>query len=76
VARLAALRDQLTAVNDPYWAEQVDIQRRVGAAWILYAEGKYEDALRAMSAAADAEDNTEKHVTTPGPLRPARELTV
>src|SRR6266566_6984313 len=69
VARLAALRDQLTAVNDPYWAEQVDIQRRVGAAWILYAEGKYEDALRAMSAAADAEDNTEKHVTTPGPRR-------
>jgi len=74
VASLAALRDQLTAVNDPYWAEQVDIQRRVGTAWFLYAEGKYEDALRAMSAAADAEDNTEKHVTTPGSLRPAREL--
>ena len=27
-----------------------------------------------MSAAADAEDKTEKHVVTPGPLAPAREL--
>ena len=27
-----------------------------------------------MSAAADAEDKTEKHVITPGPLAPAREL--
>ena len=27
-----------------------------------------------MSAAADAEDKTEKHPVTPGPLAPAREL--
>jgi hypothetical protein len=27
-----------------------------------------------MGAAADAEDKTEKHVITPGPLTPAREL--
>jgi len=27
-----------------------------------------------MSTAADAEDKTEKHVITPGPLAPAREL--
>ena len=27
-----------------------------------------------MSAAADAEDKTEKHAVTPGPLAPAREL--
>ena len=41
---------------------------------MLYAEGKHDEALRAMSAAADAEDKTEKHVVTPGPLAPAREL--
>ena len=29
---------------------------------------------KAMSAAADAEDKTEKSVVTPGPLAPAREL--
>jgi hypothetical protein len=38
------------------------------------AEGKYNDALRAMSTAADAEDGTEKHPVTPGVPKPAREL--
>jgi tetratricopeptide (TPR) repeat protein len=41
---------------------------------VLYAEGKYDDALSAMSAAADAEDRTEKHPVTPGVPTPAREL--
>ena len=31
-------------------------------------------ALRSLSAAADAEDRTEKSIVTPGPLAPAREL--
>ena len=31
---------------------QVDIQWQVASAWVLYAEGKYGDALKAMSAAA------------------------
>ena len=39
-----------------------------------HAEGKHDEALKAMSAAADAEDKTEKHAVTPGPLAPAREL--
>jgi tetratricopeptide (TPR) repeat protein len=74
VAKLAELRDSLRKANNAYWAEQVDIQRQVASAWVLYAEGKHDEALRAMSAAADAEDKTEKHVVTPGPLAPAREL--
>ena len=41
---------------------------------MLNAEGKFDEALKAMSAAADAEDKTEKHAVTPGPLAPAREL--
>ena len=74
VAKLAELRDDLRKANDAYWSEIVDIQRQVATAWVLYAEGKHDEALRAMSAAADAEDKTEKHVVTPGPLAPAREL--
>jgi len=74
VAKLAALRDKLRAVNDAYWSEQVDIQFQVASAWILYVEGKHDDALTAMRAAADAEDKTEKASVTPGPLTPAREL--
>ena len=60
--------------KDAYWSEQVDIQRQVATAWVLYAEGKRDDALTAMSAAADAEDRTEKHPVTPGVPKPAREL--
>ncbi len=40
---------------------------------VLFAEGKRDDALKAMSAAADAEDKTEKHPVTPGVPKPARE---
>jgi hypothetical protein len=74
VEKLAELRDKLRDAKDNYWSEIVDIQRQVAAAWVLHAEGKHEQALAAMSAAADAEDRTEKHVITPGPLAPAREL--
>jgi tetratricopeptide (TPR) repeat protein len=74
IAKLAELRDKLRDGKDLYWSEIVDIQRQVAAAWALYAEGKYDDALKAMSTAADAEDKTEKHAVTPGPLAPAREL--
>src|SRR6476659_2555276 len=74
IARLAELRETLRQAKDSYWAEQVDIQRQVATAWVLYAEGKYDNALGAMSAAADAEDKTEKHPVTPGVPTPAREL--
>ena len=74
VAKLAELRDKLRDAKDAYWSEQVDIQAQVATAWVLYAEGKHDDALKAMSAAADAEDKTEKATVTPGPLAPAREL--
>jgi hypothetical protein len=74
IAKLAELRDRLTQEKNAYWAEQVDIQRQVASAWLLYAEGKHDDALKAMSAAADAEDKTDKHPVTPGVPIPAREL--
>ena len=74
IARLAEFRDKLKDAKDAYWSEQVDIERQVATAWVLYAEGKQDDALAAMSAAADAEDRTEKHPVTPGVPKPAREL--
>ena len=74
IAKLAELRDKLRDAKDNYWSEQVDIQRQVTSAWVLYAEGRHDEALKAMSAAADAEDKTDKHPVTPGVPRPAREL--
>ena len=74
IARLGELRDKLREAKDAYWSEQVDIQARIASAWVLYAEGKKDEALKAMSDAADAEDRTEKHPVTPGTPKPAREL--
>jgi tetratricopeptide (TPR) repeat protein len=74
IARLGELRDKLRDAKDAYWSEQVDIQARIASAWVLYAEGKKDEALKAMSDAADAEDRTEKHPVTPGTPKPAREL--
>ncbi len=72
--RLQTLHDALVAAKQGYWAEQVEIQRQVMSAWVARAEGKKEEALALMRAAADREDKTEKHPVTPGPIVPAREL--
>jgi tetratricopeptide (TPR) repeat protein len=74
VAKLSDIRDSLREAKSDYWATQADVGAQVANAWVLYADGKYDDALNAMSAAADAEDKTEKSPVTPGSLAPAREL--
>jgi tetratricopeptide (TPR) repeat protein len=73
-ARLAALRDGLLAAKIGYWADQVDIQRLLVAGMTARAEGRNDDALQLVRAAADREDATEKPPVTPGPIVPAREL--
>ena len=74
IEKLAALREALTAAKDEYWAEQVDIQRQVALAWVAFADGMKDDALKMMRAAADQEDATDKAAVSPGPIAPAREL--
>lgn len=72
--KLGEISAKLKEAKDGYWSEIVGIQQQVASAWVLFAEGKHDEALKAMSAAAAAEDKTEKHPVTPGPLAPAREL--
>ena len=72
--RLQALREILLAAKQPYWAEQTEIQSRVVAAWLARAEGKDQEALEGLRAAAEQEDATEKHPVMPGPIVPVREL--
>ena len=74
LARLAELRDELTAAKNAYWAGQVDIQWLAASAWAALAEGRREQALELMRAAADKESSTEKASISPGPILPAREL--
>ena len=74
VEKLGVLRDALAAAKDPYWTEQVDIQRQIATAWIAFAEGRKDEGLSLMRKAADAEDGTDKAAISPGPIAPAREL--
>ncbi|HEU0185583.1 MAG TPA: hypothetical protein VIC84_12170 [Blastocatellia bacterium] len=74
VERLTAIRQALSETKGDYdWARQVEIHRRAAAAWLASAEGKPEEALQLMRAAAELDDSTDKHPVTPGSLIPARE---
>lgn len=73
-ARLQALRDVAKERKIGYWAEQIDIQAQVVQGLSLLADRKTSEGLEILQAAAKREDATEKHVVTPGPLLPAREI--
>ena len=62
------------SMQDAYWTEQVDIQRRVALAWQTFAQGQKDEGIAQLRAAADAEDATDKSAISPGPIAPAREL--
>lgn len=74
VEKLAAIKQALVEVKGDYdWAKQVEIQHQVASAWLAHAEGRHEESLRLMRAAAEVDDATEKHPVTPGAVLPARE---
>ena len=74
IKTLQTLREELLALKDPYWAEQVDVQRKAAMAWVAHMEGKGAEALKLMRSAADIEDASEKHVAMENRLWPMREL--
>jgi tetratricopeptide (TPR) repeat protein len=50
------------------------VQRQTAEAWLAFAEGRRDEALRMLSSAADLEDSMDKSPVTPGPIVPAREM--
>lgn len=74
IAALARLQQQLAAVPDPYWANQVGIQHDVARAVQEFAAGHRAPALERLAEAAARQDRTDKAAVTPGPFAPAREL--
>ena len=74
LARLANIEDQLRKRGVTYWAGQSAIHMMTIEAWVAKAEGRADDSIKILRTAADAEDKTEKHIVTPGPLVPAREM--
>jgi tetratricopeptide (TPR) repeat protein len=74
VDELWRIKEALTLVKGDYdWAKQVDIESKVASAWLAYAEGRQEEAVRMLRTAADLDDATDKHPVTPGALLPVRE---
>jgi hypothetical protein len=70
---LLSLRDAL-AQNGDSDADQVNVQSKVVNAWIKWAEGDHEVALKEMRTAAAMEDATEKSPVSPGSIAPATEM--
>jgi tetratricopeptide (TPR) repeat protein len=73
LARLAELQ-AATPEAQKAWRAAVEAQRKAVEGWIAFAEGRTEDALATLRAAADLEDAAEKHPVTPGAPVPAREM--
>jgi hypothetical protein len=72
--RLQALRDSMTAAKIGYWVGQANIQFQAVNAWIALAEKRNDEAVKLMSAAAEAEEASDKHAVTPGNVATSREL--
>ena len=70
---LALVKAKAEVKGDYDWAKQVEIERQVASAWLAHAEGKREESLQLMRAAAELDDATDKHPVTPGAILPARE---
>jgi hypothetical protein len=74
VERLQTLKDAMLAAKISYWAGQTDFQLQALNAWIALAEKRNDEALQLMTAAAQAEEASDKHPVTPGNVVPSREL--
>ena len=74
IDQLSALQKKEVEAKDTYWATQLDIQRQAAEGWMLWADGKKDEGIRTLTAAAALEDTTDKSAITPGPVAPAHEL--
>lgn len=57
-----------------YWVTQIAVNQEMVESWIAFRQGRQEEALRRLNAAADREDATEKDPVVPGSILSAREL--
>jgi hypothetical protein len=73
-ARVDAIRQSLPATRDYDWSGSLTAQYEAATALAAFAEGKHEEGLRMLRAAADHEDAVDKHPVTPGALLPVREI--
>jgi tetratricopeptide (TPR) repeat protein len=74
IQALKDLKAALEKSSQPYWADRTEEQILAVSAWVAYAEGDRDQALKLMRSAADGEDASVKHVAMENRLYPMREL--
>ena len=73
IDRMRQLRDSSTDPRLDYFKRHLDLQVQAASAWVMYSEGKKDEAVNLLRRVADAEDILGKHPVSPGALVPARE---
>jgi tetratricopeptide (TPR) repeat protein len=71
---LASLRDATSKLNNTYWANQIEVQRREVAAWMAEKAGNKAEAFSKIRSAVELEESMDKDAVTPGAVTPAREM--
>ena len=74
IDKLKEFSASLAKAGDAYWSGQVEVQIFAAQAWLSHGQGNKTEAVKLMRAAADREDNSEKHVAMENRLYPMREL--
>lgn len=74
IAHLDEIEANLAAAKNDYWAEQTRIQKHAAAAWVMFSEGRRDEAIATMRQAADLDDASEKNVAMENKLVPIRTL--
>jgi tetratricopeptide (TPR) repeat protein len=73
IDRMQQLRDSSTDPRLDYFKKHLDLQIQAASAWVMYSEGRKDEAVNLLRRVADAEDILGKHPVSPGALVPARE---
>lgn len=71
--QLEALVTRARSRGEEAFATYIEVDRRILAGWIRFAEGRSDEALALMRSAAELEGTVEKHPVTPGALLPPNE---
>ncbi|MBC7925413.1 MAG: hypothetical protein H7039_07125, partial [Bryobacteraceae bacterium] len=72
--QIDAIRKALPATREYDWSGSIGVQWEASSALVAVSEGKKDEGLRLLRAAADHEDAIDKHPVTPGSLLPVREI--
>jgi hypothetical protein len=74
LTRMQRLHDRLVEMKLGYWVAQVGLQMETVRGFAAFKSGQTAAGIDALKQAATREDASEKHVVSPGPLLPAREI--